>query len=251
MASVETRPALSILLVEDNEINYKVAEAFLTRAGHRVTASFDGVAAIEAAGSWDFDIILMDIQMPDMDGVEATRRIRALPHPRRAGVPILALTANCAQEDVHRYLAAGMNGVIEKPLRRASIDLALAPFLPRASNSAAGPAPMPGDTDLIDARRLALLADAIEAPKLAELYDLARRSIIETADALTQEWCCRGSGDPARIAHRLAGVAANFGCIAVAADIEADCRTGSDGRGQAARLKEIVSATLAAMPTGP
>jgi len=108
-----------ILLVEDNLVNQKVATALLQRRAYHVTLAENGaqaVALIEAGGA-PFDLILMDVQMPVMDGLEATRRIRQ--HEAVAGgrLPILAMTANAMQGDRENCVAAGMDDYISKPIK--------------------------------------------------------------------------------------------------------------------------------------
>jgi hypothetical protein len=107
-------PPLSFLLAEDNVINQKVAVALLTRYGHQVVVAQDGIEALRAAESGDFDAILMDVQMPNMDGLEATRAIRKLPDGKGL-LPIIAMTAGAGDEDAERCLAAGMDGHVGKP----------------------------------------------------------------------------------------------------------------------------------------
>ncbi len=107
--------ALRILLAEDNQVNQMLVTAILARAGARADIAGNGLEAIEAMRSRAYDVILMDMRMPDLDGLEATRRIRELGGaPSR--VPIIALTANATQEDRRRCLEAGMNDFMAKPI---------------------------------------------------------------------------------------------------------------------------------------
>ena len=108
--------AAHVLVVDDNATNRMVAQSLVEMFECTSESAEDGVEAVEAARSGRFDLILMDIRMPRMDGVAATRAIRAL--PGRIGlVPIIALTANADPDDAEAYLAAGMTGVVEKPMK--------------------------------------------------------------------------------------------------------------------------------------
>ena len=118
---------LSVLLVEDNATNRLIAGRMLEALGARVTAADDGAQGVAAARA-GFDLILMDIQMPIMDGVEATQRIRALPGPAGAA-PILAMTANALAHQKAGYLAAGMDGAVAKPLSPLALTQAIAAAL--------------------------------------------------------------------------------------------------------------------------
>jgi PAS domain S-box-containing protein len=116
-------PARRILLVEDNLINQKVARAFLERAGHQVDVALQGVDALARIEAEHYDIALMDIQMPVMDGLEATRLIRARADDK-ARLPIVAMTANAMEGAREEYLAAGMDDYISKPIEaRRMLDL--------------------------------------------------------------------------------------------------------------------------------
>ena len=108
-----------ILLVEDNELNREIATEVLTEVGLLVEEAEDGQIAVECVSNADpgyYDLVLMDIQMPVMDGYEATREIRKLPDPERANVPIIAMTANAFEEDRKLALESGMNEHMAKPI---------------------------------------------------------------------------------------------------------------------------------------
>ena len=108
-----------ILLVEDNELNREIAQEILREYGFRVDPAENGAVAVEkvsTAAPGSYDLVLMDVQMPVMDGYTATRQIRALENPALAGVPILAMTANAFDEDRRRAMESGMNGFLSKPI---------------------------------------------------------------------------------------------------------------------------------------
>ncbi len=120
----ETFAGKRILLVEDNELNQEIAATILEEQGFSVDLAGDGTVAIEKvekADAGQYDLILMDIQMPRMDGYEATRRIRALEDPVKAHIPIYAMTANAFEEDRQKALDAGLNGHIAKPIDIANL----------------------------------------------------------------------------------------------------------------------------------
>jgi hypothetical protein len=130
--------SVHILLVEDEEINREIGHDILEAAGLRVDTANNGLEAVERFREKRFDLILMDIQMPLLDGLEATRRIRALPGGQ--AVTIIALTANAFTEDRERCLAAGMNDFLAKPVDPATIYSTLNRYLGRAEHPDAGPA---------------------------------------------------------------------------------------------------------------
>jgi two-component system CheB/CheR fusion protein len=114
---------LRILLAEDNTVNQRLAKRLLEKRGHDVSIVADGLQALEAAAQAPlFDLILMDVQMPIMDGLEATRAIRQIENPGRSSVPIVAMTAFAMKADQDRCLAAGMNGHLAKPIDPAELS---------------------------------------------------------------------------------------------------------------------------------
>ena len=118
--------SLRILLVEDNQINQKVASGILSRQGHHVDLAENGEQALAALAAKDFDVVLMDCQMPVLDGFETTRRLRRSSSVRNPAIPIIALTANAMQGDREECLAAGMNDYLSKPLSDKAVREALA-----------------------------------------------------------------------------------------------------------------------------
>ncbi len=126
--SEEALDGVNILLVEDNATNRLVARTMLGRLGATVEEAEDGIIGVAAARHGAHDLILMDIQMPHMDGVEATRAIRGLPG-LASQVPIIALTANVLADQSALYRAAGMNGVVAKPISPAALLGAIAEVL--------------------------------------------------------------------------------------------------------------------------
>ena len=113
--------SLDILLAEDNEVNRRVATRLLEREGHRVTSAHDGRKALEAIQTHTFDLILMDVQMPEMDGLETTVAIRVWESPLGRHTPIVAMTANAMKGDRELCLDAGMDGYLTKPINMVEL----------------------------------------------------------------------------------------------------------------------------------
>jgi CheY-like chemotaxis protein len=114
-------PKLAVLVVEDNSVNRRLAQIVLARHGHTITAVDSGAAALEALQHGRFDLILMDVQMPGMDGIDTTRAIRQSERRRGRRVPIIALTAHAMAGDRERCLGAGMDGYLVKPIHATAL----------------------------------------------------------------------------------------------------------------------------------
>ena len=130
--AVEADPAgdtANVLLVEDAPALQLVTQARLEKLGYRVEVACNGREAIEAVEGNDFALVLMDIQMPEMDGMTATRLIREMPESYKASIPIIALTANAMKGDEQEYIAAGMNDYLTKPVDSASLTTVLKRWL--------------------------------------------------------------------------------------------------------------------------
>jgi two-component system, sensor histidine kinase and response regulator len=122
---------LRVLVAEDNAVNQKLVFRLLRKIGHNVELVENGRAAVEAFSTGQFDLILMDVQMPEMDGIEATMEIRRLEASGSERMPILALTAHAMKRDEERCLAAGMDGVLTKPIDFAKLKATLGRYRPR------------------------------------------------------------------------------------------------------------------------
>jgi CheY-like chemotaxis protein len=239
-----------VLLVEDNATNRRVAELFLERAGCEVVLAADGREALAVLAKRRVDLVLMDVQMPVMDGLEATQRIRG-EVPGGARLPVVGLTASALKEQVEACRAAGMDDVIAKPLERERLEAMLERYAPAigtrtgrhvirppAERSAAGPEP-PGDGGEISVARFreVTAGDAALARGLVETFE---HGAGESCDVIES---ALGSGDFAgarRAAHTLAGASANMGAArleAVAAAMEH-----AAARQDAVALKSLVGA---------
>jgi signal transduction histidine kinase/ActR/RegA family two-component response regulator len=124
------RSGLRVLLAEDNKVNQRVAQRFLERLGHQVTVANDGREAVDQWQRQTFDLVLMDVQMPEMDGFEAVAAIREAERERTTRTPVLALTAHAMSGDRERCLAAGMDGYLTKPVKLAQLVAAIDEVLP-------------------------------------------------------------------------------------------------------------------------
>ena len=201
-----------ILLAEDNEINALLATTILEEAGFTVEAVVNGAEAVEAVRRRGFDLILMDVQMPVMDGLQATREIRAL-GGYAATTPIVALTANAMRADQDACLNAGMNDFVSKPLDPddflSTVHRFVADEAP-APDREAPAAPAAEFPDLDDAQLdgLMKLMPAARLRAIVEGFLTAAQSRLQRIEA------CAASGDMvgmAREAHDLKGVSGNFG----------------------------------------
>ena len=149
-------PPSRILVAEDNPTNRQILAAYLAMGGHSARMVTDGAEACGAIRDEDFDLVIMDVQMPVMDGLAATRRIRGL-DGGKAGIPIIALTANAMQGDRDRFIAAGMNDYVSKPVMLPELYGAIARCLDgyfASSDGATGCQPSPGSKLSIAAARL-------------------------------------------------------------------------------------------------
>jgi PAS domain S-box-containing protein len=133
--ATEPTAVLRVLVAEDNAVNQRLASRLLEKRGHRVTVMTNGREALEALEKQTFDLILMDVQMPEMDGFEATAAIREKEKHNGTHIPIIALTAHAMKGDKERCLAAGMDGYLTKPIRSQELDDLLDSYLARRTGT--------------------------------------------------------------------------------------------------------------------
>ena len=240
-----------VLLVEDNPINQGVAKAMLAKLGLQFQVADDGAQAVDRVKQAHFDLVLMDCQMPVMDGYEATAAIRALPAGRGAALPIVALTANAMQGDEQLCRDAGMNGFLAKPYSLASLQATLAGWL----QSAPAPAPAPAPVPVLPAASVSAASGAADSPAIkmvaidalreldepgsTELVTHLVGSFLKSAnDSLARVAAAATEGDAktlAQGAHSLKSSAANLGADALAACYRELEKLGREGRIDEAR----------------
>ena len=220
----ETVPSgARVLVAEDNAVNQRVAVKMLERLGYRADVAADGLEAVEAVSRVPYHAILMDVQMPEMDGYEATVEIRRLERGTDRHTPIMALTANAMQGDREKALEAGMDDHVSKPVKPEELGAILARWLPYEGEVEAAPAVsdgVPGRTETEDVLDRAVIENLRElggSEMLSELKGMffddsesarsALRNAVEASDARSVE----------RGAHTLKGSSGNMGAMQMAA----------------------------------
>jgi signal transduction histidine kinase/CheY-like chemotaxis protein/HPt (histidine-containing phosphotransfer) domain-containing protein len=232
--------ALRVLLAEDNVVNQRVALLMLDRLGHRADVVANGLEAVQAVMTTPYDVVLMDVQMPELDGLGATERLRSELPPERQP-RIIAMTAGALAEDRERCLAAGMDDFLSKPVRREELAAALARAAPTSAGDAVvptsepdadPPAPTADELPVVDPSVLGTLAERLGARAPAFLASLLGTWETETAARMQTLAEAVGTGDTqdaARAVHALKGSSGSMGALrlsAVCAAVETDLRAG-------------------------
>ncbi len=243
---VDTMPRLKILIVEDNHVNQLLATRTLQKIGHRTDIAWNGVEAIKAVETMPFDLILMDVNMPVMSGLEATRLIRGM-QGERGRIPIIALTANAMKGDRERFLAAGMSDYVSKPLDRNKLIAAINKWGVRKDQPRPGP-PRHEERDrdggniddgeataeeamdsILDSKVLDDWENFLPAEQFRELIDAQVQGARECLQSLKFAVENGALDEVGELAHVMKSTSGSLGMCqvqAVAADLEAACGEG-------------------------
>lgn len=211
---------LRILLAEDNLTNQLLVTSLLQKRGHTVFPATSGKEAVSAFATQQFDLIVMDVQMPEMNGLEATAAIREIEKSTGSHVPILALTAHAIEGDRARCLAAGMDGYVSKPICVNDFMSAIAQLLPAGARLAPDLSSPEAPPPLLDTQDLMARFDG-DTELLQQAYELFRRSYPKLLAQLRDAVRRSDAEALERAAHTIKGCVSNFGG---AASVEAALR---------------------------
>ncbi|HWK45420.1 MAG TPA: PAS domain-containing protein [Stellaceae bacterium] len=197
--------AARILVAEDLYMNQVIIDSLLRADGHEVVLVANGAEAVEAVQTSDFDLVLMDMQMPVMDGIQATRMIRGL-NERVRSIPIIALTANAMTDDISACTAAGMNGHLAKPIDREALSRIVAEWTGRGTRSPG--TEMPASLATVNAPVLHELEDRLGKDKVALFVKMFREQLVKTMAAIA---AAEDAQTLVREAHVLISMSGNLG----------------------------------------
>jgi two-component system, sensor histidine kinase and response regulator len=198
---------LRVLLAEDNTVNQRLATRILEKRGHSAVVANNGKEAVKLLEREAFDLVLMDLEMPEMGGFEATAAIRARERPSGRHIPILALTAHAMKGDRERCLAAGMDGYVAKPIQARELYQAIAQLLPVAATADCQAAPAP----LVLDRQAALEHVGGDTALLCELSEVFLNDCPRMMEDVVEGLCAADILKVKRGAHSIKGAVAILG----------------------------------------
>ena len=242
----ENRRSLRVLLAEDNPVNQKLASRLLEKHGHAAVVTGNGREALAALEAGGFDLVLMDVQMPEMDGFEATAAIRAQELTTGGHLPIVAMTAHALPEDRERCLAAGMDGYVAKPIQADRLFEAVEGVVGAWGPAAAAATPTDeGSAGQIVDREAMLALVGGDAELLQDVVGLFLREYPAQLELVRQELVGGNAEGLRRAAHSLKGAVGNFstrGPFEVALELETMGRDGNLGGAEEAcgRLEKLL-----------
>lgn len=202
---------LRVLLVDDDPVNCEVGQAMLRRLGHQAVVARNGTSAVEQAGREAFDVILMDLHMPDMDGVEATQRIRKLPLPRFPR--IIALTADVSERSRERFSQAGIHTIIGKPILLKTLHDALTHSAASASPPGLTIIARPAQPGLVDEAFLDDQKELLGAAQIAKLTRLLQQTAADLSGEIAKAAAAHDRARLSRAAHQLGSAASALGLV--------------------------------------
>lgn len=235
-ATVVHHDGKHVLIVDDNEINRKVVLGLLARINCTADSAPSAEQALNMIAENNYDLILMDIQLPNMKGDEASMIIRQLPDPVKAGMPIVALSGNVMQEDIERFQQAGMNDFLAKPIDPDRLEHVV--MNTRALFAAPRPAVKPAEaapadeSKVFDQTMLSTLKGTLGKDQLEELLTGLLEKTTEIVEALQEASAAQDIQAVAARAHELKGMAGNFGLMeisSIAGEAEKKARTNDTG----------------------
>jgi len=243
--------SLDILLAEDNPVNQKLATRLLEKRGHRVVVTSNGRDALSELAKRSYDLVLMDVQMPEMDGLEATMVLRNKERNTEDHQPIVAMTARAMKGDRERCLAAGMDGYLTKPVRPRELDEMLERYTSRAKDRTFRPEPLFPSKDSVNVEELMARIEG-DSALLLELVKMFRESYPPLMRSVHQAIERKDSSAMEVAGHALRGSLANLGAkhaSTMAGELEAIGRTGdlSGAESSATRLQDELILVAAAL----
>jgi two-component system, sensor histidine kinase and response regulator len=240
LREIRKRSNKVILLAEDNIVNQRVAIRQLENLGYHADAVANGREALEALSRIPYDLVLMDCQMPEMDGYEATTELR-----RREGgskhTPIVAMTASALQADRAKCISAGMDDFVSKPVKSEELRKVLEKFLGASHKSPpAEPSKLPELPVPVDMERL-YLAMGDEPEELADILGIYLTQMSSNLQRLHKAISCDDAHEVDLVAHNSAGVSANCGIVSVVGPLRELERMGRENRlvGSVALLDQV------------